>query len=127
MLKREGGGSAPPIQASSPGASDGRARRSVRRPPDHLPGRIAMYGSRVVWAGIVALIISGCTAGHDGGIPTAPSASRSPVASASPNAAHPVQTSGTFDAIVDFPTITLTPKGSNCLLQVQGHLIFHGM
>lgn len=84
-----------------------------------------MDASRVVSTSLVALILIGCT-GRDGAIPTAPSAARAPVASVSPNAAQPVQTAGTFDAIVDFPTITLTPKGANCLLQVQGHLIFHG-
>jgi hypothetical protein len=84
-----------------------------------------MDASRVVSTSLVVLILTGCT-GRDSVIPTAPAGARAPVASVSPNAAHPIQTAGTFDAIVDFPTITLTPKGNNCLLQVQGHLIFHG-
>ena len=84
-----------------------------------------MHASRVAAAALVALILTGCSAGQESS-PTDPSAAPSPVASVSPNAAQPVQTSGTFDAVVDFSTVTLTPKGNNCLLRVQGHLIFHG-
>jgi hypothetical protein len=40
--------------------------------------------------------------------------------------AGPTQASGHFDAIVDFSTVTLTPKGSNCLLQISGRLVFTG-
>jgi len=76
--------------------------------------------------GLVALTLIGCADGPGGRIPTAPVTVQAPATSASPNAAQPVQTSGTFDAIVDFSTVTLTPKGGNCLLTVQGHLIFHG-
>ena len=71
-----------------------------------------MDASRVVSTGLVALILTGCTAGPDSFNPTAPTAARSPLASVSPNAARPTQTAGTFDAIVDFPTITLTPKAA---------------
>ena len=85
-----------------------------------------MNAPRFVSTTLVALILIGCADGRDPVVPTAPSAARSPAASVSPNAARRVQTSGTFDAIVDFPTVTLTPKGRNCLLQVEGHLIFHG-
>jgi hypothetical protein len=81
---------------------------------------------RFVSTGLVALIVIGCTNGTDVNAPTGPSAAGLLAASTSPNAAQPVQTSGSFDAIVDFPTITLTPKGNNCLLQVQGHIVFHG-
>src|SRR5689334_20964877 len=85
-----------------------------------------MSALRFVSTGLVVLTLIGCADGPDGHAPTAPAISRAPAASASPNAAQPVQTSGTFDAIVDFSTVTLTPKGRNCLLTVQGHLIFHG-
>jgi hypothetical protein len=81
---------------------------------------------RFVSTGLVALIVFGCMNGTDVNAPTGPSAAASVAASASPNAAQPVQTSGSFDAIVDFQTVTLTPKGRNCLLQVQGHIVFHG-
>ena len=85
-----------------------------------------MTTSRFVSSVLVALFLAGCTDARDSYAPTAPSGTRSVEASVSPNAARPVQTAGTFDAIVDFSTVTLTPKGRNCLLQVQGHLIFHG-
>lgn len=81
---------------------------------------------RFVSAGLVSLILIGCTDSRTSNVPSAPSATRSSATSASPNAAQPVETSGSFDAIVDFSTVTLTPKGRNCLLQVKGHLIFHG-
>lgn len=31
-----------------------------------------------------------------------------------------------YDAIVDFTTLTLTPRGRNCLLRVDGQLVFSG-
>jgi hypothetical protein len=40
--------------------------------------------------------------------------------------AGPVAASGEFAAIVDFTTLTLTPRGENCLLQVDGQLVFSG-
>ena len=40
--------------------------------------------------------------------------------------ARRIETSGSFAAIVDFSTLTLTPKGRNCLLQVEGELVFTG-
>lgn len=85
-----------------------------------------MSTPRFVATGLVALTLIGCADGPDGRIPTGPTTSRAAAGSPSPNAARPVQTSGTFDAIVDFATVTLTPKGRNCLLTVKGHLIFHG-
>ena len=85
-----------------------------------------MSALRFVSTGLVALTLIGCADGAGGPIPTGPATSPVPAASSSPNAAQPVQTSGTFDAIVDFETVTLTPKGRNCLLTVKGHLIFHG-
>lgn len=40
--------------------------------------------------------------------------------------AGPVVAAGEYDAIVDFATLTLTPRGRNCLLQVDGRLVFTG-
>ena len=42
------------------------------------------------------------------------------------SAARRVQASGGFDALVDFSTLSLTPRGSNCLLEVEGRLVFSG-
>jgi len=72
------------------------------------------------------LVVGACAYGHDALEPTAPSAARGPTSGRSASAAAPVQTSGHFDAIVDFSTITLTPRGDNCLLEVDGRLVFTG-
>ena len=39
---------------------------------------------------------------------------------------RPVDASGHFDAVVDFSTVSFTPKGANCLLEVNGKLVFTG-
>src|SRR5258705_13422659 len=41
-------------------------------------------------------------------------------------AARQVQATGHYDAVVDFATLTLTPRGRNCLLEVDGTLFFTG-
>jgi hypothetical protein len=81
-----------------------------------------MKALRLVAAGTALLVVSACAGGRDAPQPTAPSFS----AQASPSTAGPVQTSGHFDAIVDFSTVTLTPKGGNCLLEISGRLVFTG-
>jgi hypothetical protein len=77
---------------------------------------------RLVTSGTALLVLCACADGRDPIQPTAPA--RSVEASAS--AAAPIETSGHFDAIVDFSTVTLTPRGSNCLLQISGRLVFSG-
>ena len=47
-------------------------------------------------------------------------------AAASANAASRVAATGHYDAIVDFSTLTLTPRGRNCVLEVAGQLVFSG-
>ena len=42
------------------------------------------------------------------------------------SSARRIQASGRFDAQVDFTTLTLTPRGRNCLIQVKGRLVFTG-
>jgi hypothetical protein len=42
------------------------------------------------------------------------------------SAAKPVPASGSFVAIIDPGSITLTPVGNNCQLQVEGQIIFSG-
>lgn len=36
------------------------------------------------------------------------------------------EVSGTYDAVVDFATLSLTPRGRNCRLVVDGMLVFSG-
>lgn len=74
---------------------------------------------RIVATGTMLLVIAGC-AGSDA---LAPGDHRAPLADADGGA---TQVSGAFDAIVDFTTLRLTPRGSNCLLDVDGRLVFHG-
>ena len=71
--------------------------------------------------GTAVLIVSGCDTRET----LAPVAS-APSAAAASSTSGPVETAGLFDAFVDFSTLTLTPRGSNCLLQVKGRLVFHG-
>lgn len=37
-----------------------------------------------------------------------------------------LEAEGEFTATVDFSTLTLTPRGSRCLLEVQGEIVFEG-
>src|SRR5687768_3714415 len=72
-------------------------------------------------------LVVGCTDGRTivGPAPTARSVpGQSSGAAAS--GARQVQASGHLAANVDFATLTLTPRGRNCLLQVKGELVFTG-
>ena len=72
---------------------------------------------RLVATGTALLVVGGCVDDRNLVDPTAPALSVQ---------ARQIQASGHFDAIVDFSTLTLTPRGSNCLLQVNGQLVFTG-
>ena len=76
---------------------------------------------RLVASG-TALILVGCADGPTA--PTLPVQAHFPELSAT--AARRVATSGDFAALVDFSTLTLTPRGRNCLLEVGGQLVFTG-
>jgi hypothetical protein len=81
----------------------------------------------VVTAGIAIFAVGACADG-----PTVPAVEppalavedRASALATSP--ARQVQASGDFVAQVDFSTLTLTPRGRNCLLQVKGRLVFTG-
>ena len=80
-------------------------------------------------AGAASLLILGaCADGARGTIAvTDPALSvQNDGSAASANGASRVTVSGHYDALVDFSTLTLTPKGNNCLLEVAGQLVFHG-
>ena len=74
---------------------------------------------RLVATGMVALTVAGCA---DNPTILDP-ASASTLAASSGRRVH---ASGLFDAQVDFTTLTLTPRGRNCLIQVKGRLVFTG-
>ena len=82
---------------------------------------------RLVAAGTALVIVGGCGDGHALLGPTARAGSpQVQSARLAESAARRVQTAGSFDAIVDFSTLTLTPRGRNCLLTVKGRLVFSG-
>ena len=69
-----------------------------------------------------AMLFAGCDDGRSTPAPTAPSLSAHAT-----SRTRVIQASGTFDAIVDFSTLTLTPTpDGNCLLTVKGRLVFEG-
>lgn len=47
-------------------------------------------------------------------------------AQAASAAAAPTAATGDFQAILDFETLTATPAGGNCVLEVDGELVFSG-
>ena len=86
-----------------------------------------MNSLRGAIAGAVLLLVGGCGSGPDANDPTAPSlALSSSSAERTSSASRRIATSGQFDALVDFSTLTLTPRGRNCLLEVDGRLVFTG-
>ena len=86
-----------------------------------------METTRLVAIGTALLIVGGC--GDDGG-PLGPAATTRALdirtAELVASEARHVEASGHFDALVDFSTLTLTPRGENCLLVVKGALLFSG-
>ena len=83
-----------------------------------------MKVAHLVLAGTALLVTAGCSAGTDA---TGPAQSRSMEARPTREAgARRVPASGTFAAMVDFSTLTLTPRGRNCRLVVSGQLVFSG-
>ncbi len=82
---------------------------------------------RLVATGTALLIVGGCA---DGRAILGPAAQTLAVQGESSElAAAParkIQTSGSFVALVDFTTLSLTSRGRNCLLEVNGRLVFTG-
>ena len=86
-----------------------------------------MHILRFVAAGTAVLIVGGCGSGGDALNPTAPTFTTDSRAESHATARpRVIQTSGRFDANVDFSTLSLTPAGSDCLLGVDGQLVFSG-
>lgn len=86
-----------------------------------------MRNLRLAAAGMAVVIVGGCSDGRailDPALPALSGQGQSSELAARP--ARRIQTSGHFDANVDFSTLTLTPRGRNCLLQVKGQLVFTG-
>jgi hypothetical protein len=86
-----------------------------------------MHVARYVVAGTILLVAAGCGSDRSPTDPTTPafSAERREARHPAPRA-RVVRTAGHYDAIVDFSTLTLTPKGRSCRLDVDGRLVFTG-
>src|SRR5687768_13024950 len=80
---------------------------------------------RLVAVATALLIVGGCANGDDVLGPTA-QAVQDHSSDVPAFAARRVEATGDFAANVDFSTLTLTPRGSNCLLEVEGQLVFTG-
>jgi hypothetical protein len=82
---------------------------------------------RLAATGTALLIVGGCADGRTILDPASPALSgQNRLSEQVARPARRVQASGHFDALVDFSTLTLTPRGRNCLLQVKGQLVFTG-
>src|SRR4051812_37128548 len=82
---------------------------------------------RCVVTGTVLLVAAGC--GNDTRLtdltaPASPAERR--LISQPAQQAGPVEATGHYDANVDFSSLTLTPRGRNCLLEVDGQFVFTG-
>jgi hypothetical protein len=86
-----------------------------------------MHALRLASLATAALVVAGCT-DHGSVLGPSSAAPSSRGAAHGLSAAHsgPIETVGHFDAHVDFSTLTLTPRGENCLLTVKGQLVFSG-
>lgn len=86
-----------------------------------------MKSLRIAAAGAIFILGAGCSDSSDPLGPTDQARSaRIPAVERGASAARRVSASGEFQAFVDFSTLTLTPRGENCLLKVSGQLVFTG-
>ena len=84
-----------------------------------------MKRANLLGPGAVLLVAIGCSEAPNLLAPTPPTTLQQAAAQSS-HLTGPVAVAGDYDAVVDFSTLTLTPRGSNCLLQVDGQLVFSG-
>ena len=79
-----------------------------------------MVKLRLVAAGAIAIVMGACA---DTGTVAGPQPA-SQVQTRAAAASHQIAASGSYDALVDFSTITLTPRGQQCEITVKGQLVF---
>ncbi len=83
--------------------------------------------TRLAATALTLLIVGGCADGSSPAGPADPAlAARDGSARRPAQAAERVPATGSFQALVDFSTLRLTPRGRNCLLVVDGQLVFTG-
>ena len=72
------------------------------------------------------LVVGGCADAGVGGNPLAPDVSLERSSEREARTARRIPASGEFQTFVDFSTLTLTPRGRNCQLEVDGQVLFTG-
>jgi hypothetical protein len=78
-------------------------------------------------AAALALVMSGaCADAGVGGNPLAPDLALGRSSEREARTARRIPASGEFQTFVDFSTLTLTPRGQNCRLEVDGEVLFTG-
>jgi hypothetical protein len=78
--------------------------------------------SRAHWIAVAAaMLVGGCI--QDSGLLAPGADDVHPAMAVTPG---PTAVSGDFAATVDFSTVTFTPRGENCLLEISGQLVFSG-
>lgn len=78
-------------------------------------------------AAALALIVGGaCADAGVGGNPLAPDLALERSSERETRTARRIAASGEFQTFVDFTTLTLTPRGRNCQLEVDGEVLFTG-
>jgi hypothetical protein len=81
---------------------------------------------RSVATGLALFIVGGCADGPAILDPEPSANSVQDQAAVAASRVRRIAATGQFDAVVDFTTLTLTPFGRHCLLQVKGRLVFSG-
>ena len=85
-----------------------------------------MHMLRLTATGLTLLIVGACADARDPSGPADLDLARDGSAQRPARAAQRVPATGSFEALVDFSTLTLTPRGRTCLLVVNGPLVFSG-
>jgi hypothetical protein len=78
-------------------------------------------------AAALALLVGGaCADAGAGGNPLAPDLALGRSSEREARTARRIPAAGEFQTFVDFSTLTLTPRGRNCQLEVDGEVLFTG-
>ena len=81
---------------------------------------------RCVITGTILLVAAGCGNDRSPTDPLTPALAERRDAHDAATGAHRVDATGHYTAVVDFSSLTLKPRGRNCLLEVDGTLFFTG-
>ncbi|HEX6068213.1 MAG TPA: hypothetical protein VFZ18_00270 [Longimicrobiaceae bacterium] len=85
-----------------------------------------MRRTHAVAAALALVMSTGCADAGVGGNPLAPDLALGRSSEREARTARRIPASGEFQTFVDFSTLTLTPRGRNCRLEVDGEVLFTG-